>query len=61
MLYDALVDLNICAAICYIRMSQYSVARESLELILSIEKNQTEALLILIWSLTANVIGVHNR
>ena len=61
MLFDTLADLNLCAAVCYIRMCQYNQARESLELILRIENNQTEALLILYWSLTANLVVEHNR
>ena len=60
-LFDTLADLNLCAAVCYIQMCQYAQARESLELILRIERGQTEALLILGWSLTMNLITRHNK
>jgi len=58
--YDAIADLNLCAAVCYIRMRQYAQAKESIELILRNEHAQTEAILILSWSLTASLVLDHN-
>ena len=60
-LYDALADLNLCGAVCYIRMRQYAQAKEALQAILSIEHAQTEAILLLCWSLTASIIVNYNE
>ena len=29
-LYDVLADLNLCGAVCYVRMRQYTQAKEAL-------------------------------
>ena len=42
-------------------MRQYSQAKDALEQILAIEHAQTEAIIILCWSLTSNLILEHNK
>ena len=59
--FDSVADLNLCSSICYIKMRQYSQAKDALEQILAIEHAQTEAIIILCWSFTSNLILEHNK
>ena len=59
--YDKLIDLNLCAAACYIRMRQFSQAKDTLEVVLRLEHAQTEAILTLCWCLTASIVFEVNK
>ena len=53
--FDAVADLNLSAALCYIHQRQFAPAKEALELILRVDYCHTEAILTLCWSLIADL------
>lgn len=55
------MDIELSAAVVYIRMNQFSQAQESLSLILDKESEQTEATLLLCWTLTSNLIALSTK
>lgn len=52
-------DMNLCIAFCYASMKQMPHASERLQLILDNEGSNEEAMLILGWGLSSDLVSKH--